>query len=149
MRRGHKLKKYTKDRGYYGLYVIAVRTDGVVSSPIKIGITDDPVTRLSGLQNGSFLELVLHQHWWLAGKPIAVLVEKTFKEKYKKFNIRGEWFDMEPSEAVKLAARELSDIGPRFYTEDSLMKAMQKEATKAGDEMNFQKWVENTVSLRS
>ena len=57
-------------------------------------------------------------------------VEKAFKEQYKEFNIRGEWFDIDPDEAVKLAAHEISDIGPRFYTEDELIKAMKRDEEK-------------------
>lgn len=147
MRRCHKIKKYIKDRGYYGLYVVAILPDGEdgPASPIKIGISDDPITRLSALQMGSFFKLVVYQHWWLAGKLVAVNVERAFKDKYREFNIRGEWFDLEPNEAVKLAAQQLSDIGPRFYTEASLIEKMRKEALKEGQGMNFGRWREINV----
>ena len=132
MRRRHKFKKYVKERGYYGLYVVAVHPTGEEgpSSPTKIGISDDPVTRLGQLQTAHFLRLVLHQHWWVAGKPVAVLAEAQFKEKYKVFNIRGEWFDLDPDVALKLMAGVISEIGPRFFTEESLVREMEKEAKK-------------------
>ncbi len=132
MRRRHKFKLYIKEHGYYGLYVVAVlQTDEEEpESPIKIGISDDPVTRLGQLQNAHFLKLVLYQHWWVAGKPVAVLAEAQFKERYKEFNIRGEWFDLDPDVALKLMARLISQIGPRFFTEESLVREMEKEAKR-------------------
>ena len=49
--------------------------------------------------------------------------------------------------AVARAAREISEIGPRFFTEDSLVLEMQKELREAGVKGNFRKWDEHTVSL--
>ena len=129
------------------MYVVAILPEGEEepSSPIKIGICDDPLSRLGNLQVGNFFELVMHQHWWLVGKPVAVLVESAFKEKYKESNIRGEWFDMEPDEAVRKAARELSEIGPRFHTETTLVEEMRKSAERAAEGYNFIGWIEQSV----
>ncbi len=126
MRRPHRFKQYTKDHGYYSLYLIAIKSDGKICSPVKIGIADDPVRRLSGMQKDNFLKLVIYAHWWVAGRIVAARAEKNFKVKHRGQNIRGEWFDMEPDEAVRLAGREISDIGAAVFTEEELIEKMKE-----------------------
>lgn len=128
LHRPYKFALLIKESGLYGIYVVAAQVKGVVCSPIKIGITDDPVARMGAMQCNNHLKLVIHQNWWLPDRDVAKRAEKNFKLHNEAHNIRGEWYDMDPDDAVKQAGREISDIGATFETEAVLIERMKEIA---------------------
>lgn len=64
-------REYVKSNGFHTVYLIKP-TRGC---PIKVGITEDPVQRLLGLQNAHFEELEFHRFWWLPGVQVAFRIE--------------------------------------------------------------------------
>lgn len=59
--------------------------------PVKIGIADDPEQRLGELQVGSPFELRLRQ---TKTPRDAEKVERYLHQRFKKYHMRGEWFDI-------------------------------------------------------
>jgi hypothetical protein len=87
--------KFTKREGFHSLYLITTETD----APVKVGIAADPRSRFGDIQSAHFVVLRLHRAWWLPGRPISKRIEDEFKEHFKAYNVRGEWFDMPLAEA--------------------------------------------------
>lgn len=126
MRRPHKFKQYIKDGGYHAVYLISLWLDDAAISPIKIGISTDPQRRLVAIQAENPTTLELHASWWVAGYPIAVLVERNFKGTHRVHNIRGEWFDMEPKEAIEWISQEIMGMNTWSKTDIEMYAKMRK-----------------------
>lgn len=82
---------FVKRQGFHTIYLVTTET----GEPIKVGVAADPFSRFSGHQSSNFVELRLRRFWWMAGRQIALRVEKGFKEHFQRQCVRGEWFDLE------------------------------------------------------
>lgn len=71
--------------------VYFVTEKGNPSGPVKIGVTADLATRLSGLQTAAHVELEI-----VASIRGGREVESYFHEALEAYRIRGEWFDRSP-----------------------------------------------------
>src|SRR5262245_15665023 len=89
-RRPWGFTQFIRKQGFHGVYLVTTKTD----TPVKVGITTDPVNRLSELQVGNFNPLRIHCLWWLPGRRVSARVEQAFKENFREKNVRGEWFDL-------------------------------------------------------
>ena len=69
------LREFVRARGYHSLYFLRVQSD----DPIKIGITRDPASRRSGIQNANWRRVSFDRLWWLPGQPIAARIEAALK----------------------------------------------------------------------
>lgn len=69
------LREFVRARGYHSLYFLRVQP----GEPIKIGITHDPASRLSALQNANWRPVSFDRLWWLPGHPIAARIEAALK----------------------------------------------------------------------
>ena len=101
------LRKFVTARGYYSLYFLRVRLD----EPIKIGITHDPASRLSALQNANWRQVSFDRLWWLPGQPIAAKIEAALKLQYLPQHIRGEWYDIDPADAARFVEETIERLG--------------------------------------
>jgi hypothetical protein len=61
----------------------------------KIGIAKDVKSRLSNLQTGNDVELVLKSTIQTKDKAEALALEKQLHEKYADYHVRGEWFSLQ------------------------------------------------------
>ena len=87
------------------VYVIAaVSDDRHVVGPVKVGITADVPKRLSGLQTGSPLKLVIVGKYAFWRREHARLVEGAFHRACDVHRLEGEWFDIMPDAAVAIMA---------------------------------------------
>lgn len=77
-----------RDNNSYSLIYFVGPEEGF---PIKIGVSDKPWTRLSGLQTGNWQKLVMHGALWTNG--VSSIVEKAAHRIARKAGIleRGEW----------------------------------------------------------
>jgi hypothetical protein len=105
--RPHGFQNYITLQGFHSLYLVTTARN----RPVKVGITDDPVQRLAGLQVAHFEFLRFHRFWWLPGRPIASRIERAFKQHFARTMIRGEWFDLPPREAEAFVEASIRCLG--------------------------------------
>lgn len=70
------------------------------SGPVKIGYSQDPEKRLKQLQTGSSDKLTLHAKINVEKEHVKLL-EKTIHRMNSHKRIDGEWFDLNPDDAVR------------------------------------------------
>jgi len=86
------LPEYKGERRY--VYII----QNTFTHNIKIGISTDPSERLSSLQTGSDVELKLIYKSGVCSNFFEI--ESLCHEKFKDYNVRGEWFNVDSSEVI-------------------------------------------------
>ena len=106
-RRPWGFTRFIRKQGFHGVYLVTTET----GCPIKVGITNDPVSRLSELQVGNFNQLRIHRFWWLPGRRISGRIERGFKDHFKHHNVRGEWFDTPLNDAERFIEDTIRDLG--------------------------------------
>ncbi|MEO5375103.1 MAG: GIY-YIG nuclease family protein [Alphaproteobacteria bacterium] len=82
---------FVKRQGFHTIYLV---TPEEGHGPVKVGVAVDPYVRFSSHQSSNFIPLRLHRFWWVAGQRVALRIESTFKDHFKPFCVRGEWFDL-------------------------------------------------------
>jgi hypothetical protein len=78
--------------------------------PVKIGITLNPTTRLSQIQNGNWIKLHIHRIF-LFPSNIAYLLEQELHGKLQSKTLSGEWFGVKASEAERVVEEVLANHG--------------------------------------
>lgn len=68
------------------------------STPIKIGVSNDPAARLSELQTAHYQKLHLLYTVECASRAQAFELEKAFHRWYDEKRIRNEWYDLTPAQ---------------------------------------------------
>lgn len=86
------LPEYKGERRY--VYII----QNTFTHNIKIGIATNPSYRLSQLQTGSDVDLELIYKSGVCSNFFEI--ESLCHEKFNGYNVRGEWFNMDPNEAI-------------------------------------------------
>lgn len=86
------LPEYKGDRRY--VYII----QNTATKNIKIGVATNPSDRLSQLQTGSDVDLKLIYTSGVCSNSFEI--ESTCHNHFKESHVRGEWFKVEPSEAI-------------------------------------------------
>lgn len=85
------------------VYVIARMTDADgASTPVKVGISDDPISRLSNFQTAAPFRLALVKTFRMPSRKIARDVENMFHSTQARHRLYGEWFDIEPRKTCGL-----------------------------------------------
>ena len=84
------------------LYVIAKRCDEAPSSPVKIGISRNPFGRLRSIQTACPFPIGIVQIFTFPKREIALQMEEMLHETQSEKLLYGEWFDIEPTEAICL-----------------------------------------------
>jgi hypothetical protein len=119
MRRPQGFNRFIKRQGFHSIYLIAGE-----GSAVKIGISVNPLSLLSGLQHAGIEPLRLHRFWWLAGRAISSRIERSFKERFASSNIRGAWFDMPLAEAEAFIDLSIRTIGTWGITDAEMIDLM-------------------------
>lgn len=109
-------RDYVRSNGFHAVYLLTP----VFGAPVKIGISEDPVQRLNGIQAGHYEELVVHRFWWLPGIAISSKIETDFKREHVDRNIRGEWFDMSPYAAEQEIEAAIAQLGIWSLTQSEM-----------------------------
>lgn len=84
------------------VYIVCILVDGRWAGPVKVGIASSPKSRLAGLQTGNAHRLVLCGEFVLPSRDIALGVERAFHAVMGHRRLLGEWFDINPQDAVRL-----------------------------------------------
>lgn len=90
------------------VYIIA-QLDGAneLRGPCKVGISNNPSSRMASLQTGNAARLVLVAKYCFWRRSHALEVERVFHEALATQRTGGEWFDIEPDAAVALMAMNI------------------------------------------
>lgn len=101
---GFPIHKPRHERGMKDccVYIIAKNDAGEPSTPIKVGIADNPTKRLRNLQTAAPFDLMLVHHFPMPSREIASFIERAFHSTQSNRNIRGEWFDINFVQAMQL-----------------------------------------------
>ena len=102
LRRTLNTRKSPINTGTCYLYII-----GLVDapSPVKIGISKRPSSRLASLQSGHYEALVIYSTAKLANVKLAADIEAKVHEIFKTVHIRGEWFEVDAYAAEETILR--------------------------------------------
>lgn len=100
------------------VYIISSIRDGLHCAPIKIGVANNPKSRLQTLQTGSAICLALTFSFPIKWTD-AEIIERMAHEKLEPRRIRGEWFDVLPDEASYWIASIIFEVahGQNPYVE--------------------------------
>ena len=109
-------RDYVRSNGFHAVYLLTP----VRASPVKIGISEDPVQRLVQIQVSHYEEVVFHRFWWLPGIAVATRIEAAFKRDHANRNIRGEWFDMSPFAAEQEVEAAIQRLGIWSLTQSQM-----------------------------
>lgn len=90
------------------LYLIAFKKGAAFSAPIKVGVSSSPFGRLDTLQTACPYELGIVGSLIYPSREIARQMENCFHETHSHRRLRGEWFDIEPTEALAILRLQLS-----------------------------------------
>lgn len=83
------------------VYIIATLRDGVPSAPVKVGITKSMGARFSTLKTASAYPLEIYAALPFPERYDAQKLEWAFHKVMSRRRLRGEWFDMEPHQALR------------------------------------------------
>lgn len=103
------------------VYIIAFGRAPALIAPVKVGVSNDPESRLASLQTASPYDLSLVAKFLLPSREIAIQMEQCFHHMARAHRLRGEWFDMPPHSAVasfRVYLRWAIDLKTSFSVED-------------------------------
>jgi len=109
-------RDYVRANGFHTVYILKT----VHGSPVKIGISEDPVRRIAAIQASHFDELIFHRFWWVPGIAVATRIESGFKRSFADYNIRGEWFDMTAQQAARQVEAAIERLGIWSLTQSEM-----------------------------
>jgi len=121
MKRPHGFRQFIMKEGFHSLYLVTTERN----APVKVGVAEDPVRRLSDLQTANFNLLRLHRFWWLAGRQVSERIERAFKDHFSPRCVRGEWFDLPLPEAEAFVEAAIRDLGTWGVPEADVVKFME------------------------
>ena len=87
------------EKGCY-VYVAAVVIDEKPTKPTKVGISANPWCRVHEMQTGSPHRLTMLHAIWRPTRATALEDERFFHRAYAYARLHGEWFDLEPGDAL-------------------------------------------------
>jgi hypothetical protein len=82
--------------------------------PIKIGIASNPEKRIASIQTGSPRRLKILTYFDTPNRDIAKKFETAFHNHYQAKRLAGEWFDVDPIEALQLACNSFRNYLERM-----------------------------------
>ena len=126
MRRPRGFARFVGGQGFHCLFLAGVE-DG---TSVKIGIANDALLRHPSLKAASAGSPRLHQHWWLAGKPVALRIKKFFGEAFASRRIHGDWFRVSLTEAETFVEHAINDLGTWGASEAEMIAEMQRRVRK-------------------
>jgi hypothetical protein len=88
---------FCRDQKISAVYVL----EAVGYPYCKIGIADDPLRRLSGVQAGNWSELKLVDHWWTLGRELSFRVEQAVLKALIEHKVRGEWLEISKDRLIE------------------------------------------------
>lgn len=126
----------------YLIYLIGHASDRGVGGPIKCGISRGPWGRIKALQTGSPRSLEMLAIFHVNDRATALSIEAQFHESMAGSRMSGEWFDINPTDAVgelctciasHYMARLEGEALHRRLVESGTLRAMERVARNRGE----------------
>jgi hypothetical protein len=95
------------------IYVIAqdrIKTEGGIRGPVKIGLTNNPNSRLATVNTGSPNPLLFACVLRVNDRELAQLIERTAHGHFAEHRENGEWFSVPPMEAAEFLCDFLDEF---------------------------------------
>jgi len=91
------------------IYIICkIDESGDFCSPVKVGMTRDPMGRFATIQTSCPFDISIFNAFVLPTKQIAYELEKSFHLVQKEKRLKGEWFDMHPGLAYGMMSMNIA-----------------------------------------
>jgi|TARA_R110000823_G_C15745463_1_gene481302 hypothetical protein len=126
------IDKSSDSRRYCFIYFIAgVDSDGLeLSTPVKIGITNNLKQRLRSLQTSSWVPLSVIHSSTFSNSQIVLELEQTLHECLKEVNASGEWFNLSRKNVDDLIDfiednKYGKDVGKRYQKKSYYVEHLQ------------------------
>jgi hypothetical protein len=100
------------------VYIIAHSDDSGPVGPVKVGITKSPGARLASIQTGNWRRVEIVRSFKLSNRAIAHLIESTFHDYLAEHRLAGEWFGIEPFDAMEALCNVVFEIIESTYGDD-------------------------------
>lgn len=91
------------------VYAIGIDQDSGIEGPVKVGISKHPAYRLATLQTGSHQPLMVVGMFRMPTRELAAEVERNFHVWGNSKQLMGEWFDIQPSNALAVLCGLVSE----------------------------------------
>jgi hypothetical protein len=90
------------------IYVIAtVGADGVLTAPVKVGISSQPYARLSAIQTSCPNKVRIAHLFRVRERATALHYERQTHDLWEECVISGEWFDANPDDVIDLLSLDI------------------------------------------
>lgn len=126
------------DLPYCSLYVVS--TDS--KWPCKIGISIDPVKRISGIQTGVWRRVDVHKCFYLKSvkeaRTLEQKIHRTLTDQGKW--LHGEWFDMRPEQTTDIIEFEAMILGLDINSEiqeDEIAQSLHSDMQWARQQLKY------------
>ena len=93
------------------IYIISTVRDGEPCAPVKIGVSNNPASRLASLQTACPYDIELTYAFSAhTERDMAGIIETVSHQVGDKVRLRGEWFDVHPFDAIRLVAGVIQGV---------------------------------------
>lgn len=86
----------------YWVYVFAKDGPNGLEAPVKVGITNSANSRLATIQTSCPFRIGMAYVFEVPNKEIAAHFERSFHRTQKSHRLHGEWFDIQPLDAIQI-----------------------------------------------
>lgn len=119
------------------IYLVAHKTPSGIAGPVKVGITTNLDARIAQIQTGNPRPVVVAVYFAAPNRDIASVFERAFHVVKSDHRMTGEWFDMEPIEALyALVANIKSGLSHFLGNEPELLaQSLEQSLVVDGEEL--------------
>jgi hypothetical protein len=114
------------------VYIICHYENDQDIGPVKIGMSDNPTSRVGNLQSGNPKKIKLYKKYPTPDRTSAKYIEAMFHKNETKHMLTGEWFDITPEDAHKIMgaafACSLYEMGVSYETATEVMEIVSAES---------------------
>ena len=124
----------------YFVYIIAHSYPGGPQGPVKVGITKSLGSRLTTLQTGNWSRIEYAHFYQLSNKGLAFEIEQLFHEAFSESRMCGEWFGIEPSEALEILCDIVFNVINQHFPEHEKQRALVDSGAVASLKIISNNW---------
>lgn len=109
------------------VYIIATVRDGIPCAPVKVGITKSVASRFSTLKTASAYPLDVYAALPFPSREDAQSLEAAFHKVMRRYRLHGEWFDMDPRDAMRAMVINIHEyLRNHLQLDDDLVKEVME-----------------------
>jgi hypothetical protein len=118
----------------YYVYIIAHSDPKGPEGPVKVGITKSLAARLASIQTGNWRRVEIVHAFRLQNRDVAVRAERGFHEGFAENRMAGEWFGIEPFDALEGLCNVLFGVLDECYPDEG---TQARERAESGLDAKF------------